>query len=106
MLFSALAAVTNSVRTWFETGTFAAWVDPEVLDVDGPDVPEPPDPEVVLATVVDVVVVADPLDEVEQAASASAPDTTTAPASDDRFIRITRTWPLSRRTDRLRAPGE
>jgi hypothetical protein len=104
MLFSALAAVTNSARTWFETGTFAAWVDPEVLDVDGVDVPEPPDPEVALAAV-DVVVVLGPLDELEQAARASAPDTTTAPASDDRFIRITRIA-LSRRTNRLRAPGE
>jgi hypothetical protein len=95
MLFSALAAVNNSVRTWSETGTFAAWVDAEVLDVDGLDVPEPPDPEVVLAAVVDVVVVLvpDPLDELEQAARASAPDTTTTPASDDRFIRITRTSP-------------
>ena len=87
---SALAAATSSVRTWFETGTLAAWADPAVLDVDGLDVPEPLEPEVVLAAVVDVVVVFDPLDEPEQAARASAPEAATTPATSVRFRRVHR----------------
>jgi hypothetical protein len=93
MLFNALAAATSSVRTWFEMGTFAAWADPALLDVDGLDVPEPPDPDVVLAAVVDVVVVLDPLDELEQAARASAPDSATTPANIDRLTRTITSCP-------------
>lgn len=87
MSFKALAADTSSVRTWFETGTLAAWDEPVVLAVEVVDGPEPPDAVVPVGTVVDVVVPLDALGalgELEHPAKQRAPTTATATPGHDR----------------------
>jgi hypothetical protein len=82
-VFNALPAATSSVRTWLVTGTFEAWPDPGVLDVEVLDVLEPPDAEGLLGAVDDVVVV-DGVEELEHAAKERAPTKATMPANHDR----------------------